>query len=291
MKNFKWLAILAVFTFIFSPAAAYTSECDTSMCAAVPKINGPISSTLSKISGMNFLISTTLESQVRKQLNKALDGDFKVNIEPFGAKSMLSGKFKKITAHSDSASVDGFFLSNIQAESLCGYNHFIYKNGEVYTNENFLMGFRADITSNDLQKIVSTPQYTKLLNSMNMNVGNITMLKIFDPKAEIKNNKLFFSIRYFAPLAMKEPKTISTEMGLYVRDGQIMFSEISVNPMLPSMKMNTLLPILNKLNPFTYKANIMNNSKSIIKIQDVDFVDNKIIIKGLVIVPKNYYND
>lgn len=290
MKKIKLIAILIMMAFAV-PANAYTSECDTSMCPAVPKVNGPVSSTLSKVSGMNFLISTTLESQVRKQLNNALEGDFKVDITPFGAKSMLQGKFKKISAYSDTASAEGFYLSNVKAESVCGYNHFVYKDGEVLTAENFLMSFSADVTSNDLQKIVSTPQYTKLLNSMNVNVGNITMLKVFDPKAEVKNNKLVFSLRYFAPLAMKEPKQISAEMGLYVRDGQIMFSEMTVNPVLPAVKMNTLLPILNKLNPFTYKANIMNNSKSIIKIQDVDFVNNKIVIKGLVIVPKNYYNN
>lgn len=291
MKKIKLLYVLMLSAFVIAPAYSYTSECDTSMCPSVPSVNGPVSSVLSTVTGMNFLISTTLESQVRHQLNKALGGDFKVDITPFGARSMLQGKFKKITAHSDTASVEGFYLSNINAESLCGYNHFVYNNGEVFTNENFLLSFSADITSDDLQKIVSTPQYTKLLNSMNVNVGNITMFKVFDPKAQVKDNKLVFSLRVFAPLAMKEPKLISTEMGLYVRDGQIMFSDMKFNPCMPTVNMNTVLPLFNKLNPFTYKANIMNNSKSIIKIQDVDFENDKIIIKGLVIVPKNYYNN
>lgn len=292
MKKIKVLILLIMMALFCSPVMAQSCDSlDKSMCPAVPKVSGPVASTLSKVTGMNFLVSSILESQVKKQMDKALTADFKVDVTPFGAKSLMEGKFKKITAHSDSAYLEGFYVSNVNAQSLCGYNHFIYKNGEVYTNENFLLSFNAEVTSSDLQKIISTPEYMKLLNSLNVSVAGVSVFKIFDPKAEIKNDRLVFSTKVMSPLTLGEPELISTSMGLTVENGKILFTDLQTTPVMNSMNLNTFLPIINKLNPFTFKSNVMNNSKSIIKIRDINFVNNKIVIKGLVIVPKNYYNN
>lgn len=295
MKNIKSITLLATFMLfmgLINPAVALEgSVCDTSMCPTPVKVNGPVSSALSKVTGMNFLLSSILESQVKKQMDKALTADFKVDIEPFGAKSLMEGKFKKISAHADPAYLEGFYLSNIKAESVCGYNHFLYKGGEVYTNENFLLEFSADVTSNDLQKIINTPEYMKLMNSMNINVAGISVFKIFDPKAEVKNNRLVFSMRIASPMTMGQPKLVSSSMGMAVENGRILFTDLQTTPALASTNLNAVLPIVNKLNPFTFKSAILNNPKSIIKIQDVNFVNDKIVLKGLVIVPKNYYNN
>lgn len=254
-------------------------------------VSGPIASTLSKISGMNFIVSKTIESQVKKQMDKALLADFKVNIEPFGARTMMQGKFKKITAHADSAYIDGLYISNINAESLCSYNHFVYKDGQVYTNEDFLLGFSAEITSNDLQKVVNTPEYIKLMNSLNVSFAGVSMFKIFSPKAQIKGDRLVFSMNIVSPLTLGEPKMITSSMGMSVENGKILFTDVQTSPSIANANLNTLLPILNKLNPLTFKSNILNNPKSIIKIKDVNIINDKIIVKGLVIVPKNYYNN
>ena len=102
IKNIKYAAILLAL--VCAPVSALEgSVCDTSMCPSLPNVNGPVSSALSKVTGMNFLLSSVLESQVKKQMDKALTADFKVNIEPFGARSLMQGKFKKISAHADSA--------------------------------------------------------------------------------------------------------------------------------------------------------------------------------------------
>ena len=291
----KKILILLGLLFLCSNSAFaqqdFLFEEEKSMCPAVPVVNGVFASTLSRITGMNFILATTQECQVRRQMNDALAADFKVNIEPFGAKSMLQGKFKSINASSDAAAVAGIYMSNIKARSLCGYNHFVYHDGEVYTAENFLLGFRAEITSADLQKMVTTPEYMKKLNSANVNVGNISLLKIFNPKAEIKHNKLVISVMYMAPLAMRSPKQASMRMGLIAKDGNLEFTDIETGTGHSSVSMDTLLPVLNKLNPLAIKTNILNNEKSIIKLKDIYIINDKIIIKGLVIVPKNYYNN
>ena len=211
-KIFIIFALMILSSTVAFGQTKFNFEEEKTMCPSTPVVNGAFASTLSKITGMNFILATTLESQVRHQMNEALAGNFKVEIEPFGGKSMLQGKFKKITASSDSAAVEGLYLSNIKAQSICGYNHFVYHNGEVLTAENFLLGFRTEITSDDLQKMVTTPEYMKKLNSANVNVGNISILKVFSPKAEIKDNKLVISVMYMAPLAMRSPKQATMKM-------------------------------------------------------------------------------
>ena len=292
MKKLSIILGILFFLFFTTPVNAVEEECsETSICPQTNVVSGPIASTLSKISGMNFIVSKTIESQVKKQMDKALLADFKVNIEPFGARTMMQGKFKKITAHADSAYIDGLYISNINAESLCSYNHFVYKDGQVYTNEDFLLGFSAEITSNDLQKVVNTPEYIKLMNSLNVSFAGVSMFKIFSPKAQIKGDRLVFSMNIVSPLTLGEPKMITSSMGMSVENGKILFTDVQTSPSIANANLNTLLPILNKLNPLTFKSNILNNPKSIIKIKDVNIINDKIIVKGLVIVPKNYYNN
>lgn len=292
IKKILTLIISLVLVNISPVQAIENLTCEEmSLCPAIQDVNGPVSSFLSKITGMNTLVTGVLESQIKKQMDKALSSDSKVEIEPFGAKSLLEGKFKKFTARTPYAQVDGIYFSNLTAKSLCDYNHFIYKDGQVYTNENFLMEFSANITSEDLQKIVESEQYQKLLNSMNIKVGNYTVFRVYEPKAEIKENKLVFSIKVISPLTLGQPKLISTTMDMVVSDGKLIFTDIKTTPQLKDTNLNTLLPIINKLNPFTVKLAILNNTDSNLKIKEVYTLEDKINIKGLVIVPKNYYNN
>ena len=60
---------------------------------------------------------------------------------------------------------------------------------------------------------------------------------------------------------------------------------------MTSVNMNSILPVINKLNPLVINTAILNNPKSMIKINDINISGDKIVIKGLVIVPKNYYNN
>lgn len=291
-KNILNIVICMLFLCISPVQALQNLTCEEmSMCPTIQDVNGPVSSFLSKISGMNALVTGVLESQIKKQMDKALTADFKVEIEPFGAKSLLEGKFKGFTATAPSAQVEGIYFSNLIAKSLCDYNHFIYKDGQVYTNENFIMEFSANLTSDDLRKIIDSEQYQKLLKSMNVKVGNYTVFRVYEPKAEIKENKLAFSIKVISPLTLGQPKLISTTMDMVVSDGKLIFTDIKTTPELKGTNLNSLLPIINKLNPFTVKLAILNNSDSNLKIKEVYTLQDKINIKGLVIVPKNYYND
>ena len=286
----KFFIITTIMLMLTSSAFAQDFNYEEkSMCPAIPNINGPISSTLSKITGMNFLLSTTLESQIRRQMNEAFATRFKVDIVPFGGKSMLEGKFKSISADADSAIIDNiYYLSDIHAESLCGYNHFVHDKGEILTAENFLFGVRANITNSDLQKMVTSPDYVNLVNSLNISVGNITLFKVYSPKAEIKKGKFVLTIEYLSPLVMKNIQKVEIKMDLAVINGNLEFTNVeATSNHSSSADLQQVLPIFNKLNPLTLKTHILGNARIEIKLKEVYIVNDKILLKGLVIVPKN----
>lgn len=268
------------------------AACDTSMCAQPPyPVGGSISTTISNITGVNFILSKALEIAVEKELKNALGSKFDVEIYPYGGKNLIDGKFKKVTAKSKNLNINGLHISEVTAESLCDYNRFVLKDGKVFTAENFLFGYTATITSDDLQKTLLSPEYIKLLNSTTVSVNNFVMFKLFDPIAKIKNDRLYLSVKVISPLInAKGVKEISLNMGLAVNNGQIVFTDVKLNDNACA-NLNSLLPIINKINPFTFKTNIMDNRNSVVKVNDIYMTSDKIVIKGVVLTPKNYYND
>lgn len=291
--NIKKIFLILCVAFYSLPVLAldnFTCE-EMKICPSSVKVNGPVSSFFSKVTGVNFLLTSVLESQLKKQMDRELDANFKVDILPYGGKSLLNGKFKKFKAQASSANIDGFYVSNVYAETLCPYNHFVYEDGNIYTAEDFLMGFSADITTNDLQKLLDSPEYQKILNSMNVSVSGVNVLRVYNPRAVIKDNRLTFSVSVISPLTLGKSKRFSTTMTMVVSDGRILFTDLQTVPKIANTKFEALLPLINNLNPFTIKAAILDNKESSVKIKNIDFVGDKIVVKGLVIVPKNYYNN
>lgn len=276
---------------VYLLSAQAFAVCDTSLC---PKAPYPVSSglplVLSNITGTNLLFTTIGEMEIEKQLKKELGAKFNVQIYPYGGKNLLDGKFKKITAKADNVVINGLYVTSVKAESMCEYSHFVRKGKDVYAGENFLSQFNVVISASDLQRTVSSSQYSKMLESMNMSFNNFILFKVFDPVATIKNNRIDLSLKLVSPLVHAgNVRTVSMNMGLGVEDGKIRFTDIKMNDVSGNINLNAILPIINKMNPFTYQANIMKNKGSVVKINDIKIVNNNINIKGTVFIPKNYY--
>lgn len=265
---------------------------DTSMCAQPPyPVSGAAGTFLSKITGMNFILTKTAENAVERAIKDQLGGDFDVKITPYGGKNLIDGKFQKITGTGENIVVEGVHFSKIEAASLCEYNRFVFKNfyKDVYTAENFLLGYTATISSEDLQKTIVSPEATKIVNSFTKTIGDFVVFKVFNPKASVRGERVFLSMNVISPMFLStSAKEVSVNMGLSVKDGQIMFSDVKLNNSSKNVDLSTFLPIINKMNPFLYKTNIMDNRNSVIKVNDIKVADSKIVVSGIVIVPKNY---
>ena len=286
MKMFKFLSGIILSILFFMPQA--NAACDSSLCPMQPyPVSSGVPLALSNITGTNFILTKIGELSLQRQLSKELGANFNVEIYPYGAKDLLDGKFRKITADADNVVIDGLHITSIRSASVCEYNHFITQGDDVYTAENFLSKFDVVITSNDMQRTFASSKYKSMLENMKMSFNNFILFKVFDPAAYIANNRLNLSLKIISPLiSAGNVKTVDLNMGLGVYDGKIQFTDVKLNQKSANINMNAILPIVNKLNPFMYETDILKTKGSIVRVRDVQIVNNEIHITGNVFIPK-----
>ena len=282
----KFILAFAVLCLIFSGKSF--AAIDTSLCPRPPyAVSSGFPLFLSNATGMNFLLTKIGEITLENQLKKELGAKFDVQIYAYGAKNLIDGKFKKITASAKNVTIDGVHISSINSESVCDYNHFVTKGDDVYAAENFLSKFDVTLTSDDIKQTFAAGKFAKTLDSMSVKVNNFIVFKVFDAQAAIVNNRFDLSMKMVSPIITGgKTKTISVNMGLAVLDGKIQFTDVQLNQGSARMNINALLPIINKLNPFMYETTILKTKGSIVRVSDINIVNNNINITGSVFIPK-----
>ncbi|MDD3237645.1 MAG: hypothetical protein PHV37_06050 [Candidatus Gastranaerophilales bacterium] len=263
----------------------------SSMCMSEPyPVSGAFPHFMSNASGMNFLLTQVAESQVQKSLKKQTNSKFKVQIEPFGAKNFIDGKFKSMTLNSKSISTDGVYISDFNAKTLCDYNQVVIKNKkEMYFPTNLILNYSAVMTSDDFKKTVLSSSYINMLNKLNISIGNTVLFKVYDPTAKISNNKINMSFKVITPMLFtSSASTFTLNSSLGVKDGQIVFSDFDLGSSNSKLNMEKILPLVNKLNPLSYDMNVTNDAKGTVKVSNVKIDNDRIVMDGVFIIPKNY---
>lgn len=269
------------------PSNAYS---ESLMCAVAPSTAGSaVGNFLSNITGTNFLMTKVAEVAVQNSLKKELASKFNVQIKSFGGLSFIDGKFKSIEVKSKKIASDDINATDFNAKSICDYNQIKLVNNEVYFLENFLMDFNAKITDADLKRTILSPTYLNLIKKVDFNAGPITLFKLHNPTIEIKNNRIYMTIQTdTAGLLRAKTQTFKMDTALTVEDEKIVFSDINFNGNR-NINLNSVLPLINRLNPFAVKTKINSHDYATIKIKNVKIQDNTIVSSGLVVIPKSNY--
>lgn len=283
MKKISILILSLFFTFQMAQSAVNIGSCPQKPY----DVSNKFSQVLSQISGTNFFLTKTVELVLQSQIKKEV-GAKGVNVEliPYSAGDLISGKFKKVSISTPSASKDDIAFSNFKAESVCEFSHIIVNKDEIKFAQNFLMDFSLDITNDDLEKITLSEKYKEKLEKVKVKIANFSLLKMVEPKVEIKDEKLQISFGIETPLLFSsrvERVVISSK--LKAKDGKIELANLYVNT--TKYDANMLLPIINLLNPLSFETKISNNL-GIAQIKNVDIIDDKISLNGVIFVPKNH---
>lgn len=281
----KFLLVLGLIIFSTVPAFAV---CDyAQMCA--PKaydLSSKGAQAASNVTGMTFLSERIADSIIKGQLKKVTKGRLKVNMQSYSAKDLLKGRFKSLKISGRNLEMDGAYISRLEAQTLCDFNYVQLDKKSIKFKENMVMAFSTEITNADLQKTVKSTGYLEKLNQTNLSAFGITFFKLQGADVQIKNNKLYFTIKITTPLS-SIPVSVVVRSGLKVEDGNIVLTKIDfVNP-FTVIDLSKATYLLNAINPLTFSVDILNNKESKMSIQTVDIVGDKIVVKGTIFIPKN----
>jgi hypothetical protein len=157
----------------------------------------------------------------------------------------------------------------------------------MYFGENFLAQYSVRITNEDLKKTILSKEYVDLINKFDFAIGNLVVFKVHDPAIEIRNNRVYFSIKATrATLVAYQTQTLAFDFALKLEDEKVVLSDINVNSNTYGLNQNIALGLINRINPFNAKIRIDDRNKAIIKVKNLKIENNTIYLDGIAIVPK-----
>ena len=282
--------IISILLFLFAiqtvNAQDYTQYCSTK----IP--NKTFSGMLASTSGFNLLSRNIIESEISNRLKKELNSKFDVKINNFYGTNILNGSFKDLSATTDKINYGGFYLSNINAKTLCNYNQVEYKDKKLTFKENMVLKYASTITQEDLNNTINSTEYKKIIEKMNKDEYISSVFKIEPSKLEISDNGISMQYSIY-PLPkinssivknFLQPIKININGNLKAKDGQLELCDLTLN----SKKANYIPPsLINLLNPLNYNIDVQKGKKGKLDIDNITIKDKKIQIDGYIVILKD----
>ena len=240
----------------------------------------------SNITGMTFLAEKIAQSIIKGELKKATKEKFKVEMKSYSANDLLHGRFKSLKLSGKNLEIDGAYLTSLEIKTLCGFNYVELDKNSIKFKENMAMEFDLEISDIDLKKTIQSSGYLTRLNKINLSGMGITFFKLNGADVQVKNNKLYFTIKVTSPMSTK-PILIVVRSDLKVEEGRIVMTKLDFVNLFTVIDLSKVTYLLNALNPLTFSTDILNNKNSKMSIQDVNIIGDRIFIKGNVFIPKN----
>lgn len=282
MKKLLTLGLMILMTNSANAACNYVDK-----CASTPyDLTSKATQNIYKYTGMTALSEGIAQSIIKKELKKATKEKFKVKIDTYSAKDLAQGRFKSMSIRGKDLEIEGVYLSTLNISTLCDFNYVDISDSSVIKfKENMVLHFDTAISNDDLQKTMNSTGYLKMINSVNMTAAGITLFKLEGADVTIKNNKLNFTIKLYAPFS--KSITIKAKADLKVEDGQIVLTKLDVPSAFTRFDLSKLTYLLNILNPLDFSLNVMENKDTRMSVQSVQFIDDNLLITGDIFVPKN----
>lgn len=281
----KLVFLISIIAFIATPAFAVCNY--AAYCPAQPyDISSTCGQNLAKYTGMNFISERIVQAILGRELKKATKEKFKVEIKSYSPNDLFHGRFKSLKISGKNLDIDGAYLSSFDVKTLCDFNYVDLSNKTVKFKENMALEFAMTISDTDLRKTVQSTGYLNMLNKVNLSGFGITFFKLNGADVQIKNNKLYFTIKVTTPLS-SIPMLVVIKSDLKVEDGQIVLTKVEFANLYTVIDLTKATSIINLINPLTFSTNILNNKRSAMSIQNVDIIGDKIFVKGNILIPKN----
>src|SRR5574344_373904 len=280
MKKF----IITGIIFLLTTSQCFAYTCFDKMCPQNPyDMTTKAGQIFYKITGSTLLAEAIGQSIIKKSLKKETKEKFKVKIDSYSAKDLIQGRFKSLEISGKDLNIDGVYISSLDINTLCNFNYVELNKNTKKFKENMVLHFGIGISNEDLQKTMNSTGYMDILNNVNLSLGGLTLFKIQDASTTIRNDKLNFGFKIYSPFT----RTINVSIGskIKVLNGEIVLD--AVENSYSKVDMAKLTKILNMLNPLEFSLEILENKDTKMQVQDIKIIDNKILMSGNILIPKN----
>lgn len=279
--------ILALCMMIFYAVPVF-AQCDyTNFCAEKPyDISSNAGQITSKITGMTFFTEKIAQAIIKHELKKETKAKFKVEMKSYSANDLVHGRFSSLKISGKNLDIKGVHLSSLNIKTLCDFNYVVPTKKSVVFKENMVLGFSTQISNDDLRQTVKSSGYLDVLNGVNFSGMGITFFKLDGADVQIKNGKLYFTIKVTTP-GCRKPIDIVVRSDLKVEDGQIVMTKVDFVNLFTVIDLSRITYLLNAINPLTFSVDIFNNKDSKVSVQSVNIEGDKIFINGTVFIPKS----
>ncbi|MDR1168740.1 MAG: tRNA pseudouridine(55) synthase TruB [Heliobacteriaceae bacterium] len=258
-------------------------------CVKPYDLANPAGRFFTSASGINFCVQQYAQSAAKKIIKKSVNtSKLKVKIKSFSPMDLKAGRFKSLEFKGEDLNMQGVYLSSLEVKTLCNFNYIVpdEKNNTAVFKENLVLGFSAMISEDDLNNIIKSDEYVRLIGDFNRAAEKTGILRIIDTRIKIKNDRFLFIIKTAVPF-IKRPQEITISSDLTVKNGNIRFKDTKLINSSFTMDLSKLSYVLNYLNPLEYSLKILENKDVIIQITDVSVKDNKIMADGTAVIPKD----
>jgi len=284
---YKKITILCLCLFLFTTAA--NSEEIAAMCAQPYDMSWKGTKLLTNVTGMTFLSQAIANSIVKKELRKSMGSkDFKVKMKSFSAKDLADGRFKSLNITGKNLNLDGVYLSEFEASTICDFNYVKATTKSIKFKENFGINYSMKVSNEDLKKTVLSKDYLKYLSSFNIKAGSVNILELKNVDVNLKDDKFYFSINMNNTIFnYSVPFNVDVAAKMKIQNGKIKVTEVSWLNKNKTINLSQLTNILNIINPLKYTVNVLDNENAKVELKTLDIHCDKLVMDGTLFIPKN----
>ena len=263
---------------------SYAANCDY---VCTQEKASDTTSIFSKMTGVSFIVKKLVEKAITTELYSELSSKISADIDLVGIKKLTQGEFKNLSLKGKKLEYDALSISDFSASSICELNKIIYSNKRIYFPQELPFNFSATINNDNLQHILSSDLFKKQLENAYLKVAGIKAITLQDVQAEIKDGYISFNMPFKTILSDKITN-LKFNANVGVENNKIILKNITFNSKSNIMNNNGLLPLINKINPLGFEIKKTGTKFCKLNVKNAEIVGDKINIKGLFIINKNY---
>ncbi len=280
--------ILLIFVLTFLGQISFAQGCHTFSCPVPYDLTSGFSRFVSGATGQNFLAEKIAENVIKNSIKKNINsGDVDVKIDSFSTRDLKAGRFKSFELTAKNVNTDGVYISYFNAVTLCDFNYIANNGSNKYiVKENIPMAFKTEITEEDLNNTMNSPDYKRLINDFNTIGGVCNLFRITSTSVKLQNGKMYYIVKYALPF-MRQSKKVVISADVNVENGRVVLDNAVYEGRNSTADIDAFSELLNYINPLDFSAKILENKDAKFSVKNVKITDGKISIDGLITVLKD----